>query len=149
MAQSKCMDLRALLASALPAQRIEALARRSGVLRRRRKVDPVAWLWTLVLGFGTGRVRTLAGLRRSYERATDESLVPSAFCDRFTVATVGFLRAVVSDLCADFQNADARLRAQPICSAPVRARCCKPSTIRHRFPVTSLAIRWRCRATTC
>ena len=71
------MDLRALLASALPEQQIEALARRSGVLRRRRKVDPMAWLWTLVLGFGTGRVRTLAGLRRGYERAPHSSLVPS------------------------------------------------------------------------
>ncbi len=109
MAQGKCMDLRALLASALPTQRIEVLARRSGVLRRRRKVDPMAWLWTLVLGFGTGRVRTLAGLRRSYERATDESLVPSAFYDRFTLATVRFLRAVVAELCADFERTDARL----------------------------------------
>ena len=35
--------------------------------------------------------------------------MPSAFYDRFTVATVRFLRAVVSDLCADFQNADAHL----------------------------------------
>ena len=103
------MDLRALLASALPEQRIVTLARRSGVLRRLRKVEPMAWLWTLVLGFGTGRVRTLAGLRRSYERATDESLVPSAFYDRFTLATVRFLRAVVGELCADFEQTDARL----------------------------------------
>jgi hypothetical protein len=69
------------------------------MVRRRRKVDPSAMLWTLALGFGTGRERTLAGLRRMYQRATGTSLVPSAFYDRFTPELVRFLRRVVGELC--------------------------------------------------
>ena len=109
MAQSQSMDLRALLASALSREVVERLARETGVLRRRRKVEPMAWLWTLVLGFGTGRVRSLAGLRRSYQRASGESLVPSAYYDRFSTATVRFLRAVVRELCAGFVAREGRL----------------------------------------
>ena len=41
-------------------------------------------LWRVLLGFGTGRERTLAGVRRTYERVTGKSLVPSSFYDRFT-----------------------------------------------------------------
>ena len=103
------MDIRALRSSTLPEDRIVALARRSGMLRRLRTVEPMAWLWTLVLGFGTGRLRTPAGPRRSDERATDSSLVPSAFYDRFSMATVRFLRAEVGDLCVDVERAVARL----------------------------------------
>ena len=41
-------------------------------------------LWTVLLGFGTGRERPLAGLQRTYERVTGKSLVPSSFYDRFS-----------------------------------------------------------------
>ena len=109
MARDQCMNLRALLASALPQEVVERLARETGVLRRRRKVEPMAWLWTLVLGFGTGRTRSIAGLRRSYQRASGESLVASAFYDRFTASTVRFLRAIASELCAGFIEREGRL----------------------------------------
>ena len=42
-------------------------------------VDVVALVYSLVLGFASGDRRTLAGLRRAYERATGTSLVASAF----------------------------------------------------------------------
>ena len=40
-------------------------------MKRQRKIDPVSFFWTLVLGFGTGIERMIADLRRAYELATD------------------------------------------------------------------------------
>ncbi|MGH9750819.1 MAG: hypothetical protein ACRD6R_12955 [Candidatus Polarisedimenticolia bacterium] len=45
---------------------MNVLARQSGLVRRRRKLDPMEMFWTVVLGFGAGRVRALAGMRRAY-----------------------------------------------------------------------------------
>ena len=87
------------MTSLLPRARLEQLALESGMMRRRRKVDPMAMVWTLTLGFGAGAERTLAGLRRVYQRATGTSLAPSAFCDRFTPELVRFLRCIVGELC--------------------------------------------------
>ena len=99
MARAKSIGIRETLTSVLPRAELERLPCESGMVRRRRKVDPSAMLWTLALGFGTGRERTLAGLRRMYQRATGTSLVPSAFYDRFTPELVRFLRRVVGELC--------------------------------------------------
>ncbi len=98
MARSKSIGIRETLTSLLPRAEFERLARESTMLKRRRKVDPSAMLWTLVLGFGSGGERTLAGLRRAYQRVTGMALVPSAFYDRFTPELVRFLRAVVATL---------------------------------------------------
>jgi IS4 transposase len=86
------------LTSLIPTQRLNFLARLSGLLRRRRKVDPKALFWTLVLGFGAGHVRSLAGLRRSYQKSTGATLVPSAFYDRLTPSLAVFFRYVVEEL---------------------------------------------------
>ena len=67
VARVKFIGIRETLTSLLPKAEIERLARESGAMRRRRKVDPSAMFWCVVLGFGTGSERTLAGLRRSYE----------------------------------------------------------------------------------
>ncbi|MCC7411852.1 MAG: IS4 family transposase [Gammaproteobacteria bacterium] len=99
MARAKSIGIREALTSVLPRAHLERLARESGMIRRRRKVDPMAMVWTLALGFGTGGERTLAGLRRVYQRATGTSLVPSAFYDRFTPELVRFLRCIVGELC--------------------------------------------------
>ena len=99
MARDKFIGIRETLTSVLPRAELERLAFESGMVRRRRKVDPSAMVWTLALGFGTGRERTLAGLRRMYQRATGTSLAPSAFYDRFTPELVRFLRRVVGELC--------------------------------------------------
>lgn len=99
VARAKSIGIRETLTSLLPRAELEHLAYESGMVLRRRKVEPSAMLWTLVLGFATGRERSLAGLRRMYQRATGTSLVPSAFYDRFTPELVRFLRAVVGELC--------------------------------------------------
>lgn len=86
-------EVEQLLTDLFPAAWLRETAREVGFVRRIRKIDPVAFFWVLVLGFGTGAQRTLAGLRRGYESVTAKTLVPSAFYDRFTPACVAFLRA--------------------------------------------------------
>ena len=98
------------MTSFLPAEEIERLARKSGALRRRRKVEPAAMFWCLVLGFGAGPERTLAGLRRSYARATGELLVPSAFYDRFTRELARMFRAALAQLLAAMAVRETRYR---------------------------------------
>jgi putative transposase len=98
VARTKSIGIRETLTSLLPREELEQLARESAMVKRRRKVDPVAMLWTLALGFSSGGERTLAGLRRAYQRVTGTALVPSAFYDRFTPELVRFLRAVVCAL---------------------------------------------------
>jgi hypothetical protein len=52
------------------------------VVLRDRKVKALALFWTLVLGFGAGGERTLAGLRRHFEQASGVSTLSnsSGFC---------------------------------------------------------------------
>lgn len=98
MARGQSIGIRHVLRSFLPQQLLARLAAEASVGQRRRKVRVHALFWTLVLGFGAGRERTLAGLRRAYERATRTTLVPSAFYDRFTPQLAHFLRVVAVHL---------------------------------------------------
>ena len=97
MARPKCIGVRETLTTLLPKAEIERLAHKIGAVRRRRKVDASAMLWSVLLGFGTGRERTLAGVRRTYERVTGKSLVPSLFYDRFTKELARMFRAVLKE----------------------------------------------------
>lgn len=74
-----------------PDHLIATWARDTGVVQRRRKVDPVILFWVVVCGFTVGGERTLAGLRRAYHRVADE-LAPSSFYKRFTPALAEFFR---------------------------------------------------------
>ena len=108
MARVKFIGIRETLTSLLPKAQLQRMARESGAMRRRRKVDPSAMFWCVVLGFGTGAERTLAGLRRSYERATGKSLVPSSFYDRFTPGLARMFRAVLAQLMNKLASSDVR-----------------------------------------
>ena len=70
------------------------------MVRRRRKLDPVAMLWTLTFGFGAGRNRSLASLRRVYQRVTGTLLAASSFHARFTPELVRFVSGVLEALIA-------------------------------------------------
>ena len=96
MARTKSIGIRKTLARLLPRRQLQRLADEAGLTKRKRKVRVHALFWTLVLGFGSGRERTIAGLRRAYQKATGCQLVPSAFYDRFTPALVRLLRAVAT-----------------------------------------------------
>jgi len=94
MARRKSTPLRTALSRMFPKALLQRLARETGAVRRRRKVDPVKLFWVVVLSLGSGGERTFADLRRSYERVTGEQLSASSFYNRFTPAFTGFLRAV-------------------------------------------------------
>ena len=83
MTRVECIGIRETLASLLPKAEAGRPARESGAMRRRRKVDVRARPWSVSSGFGAGRERTLAGIRRARERVTGESGVPSSFHGRF------------------------------------------------------------------
>ena len=72
------------LASSLPRDHVEATARRLEVVKRKRKVDIVALVWTLVLGFQAGTQRTIDALRTTYQTATGDTLERSSFYARLT-----------------------------------------------------------------
>jgi putative transposase len=109
MARRKTIGVKKILASAIPRSTLTQLANEVGLVQRVRKVDVHAFFWTLVLGFGTGRERTLAGLRRAYKFATGVRLVPSAFYDRFTPALAKLLKLVVGRLLGEAVGAKGQL----------------------------------------
>jgi hypothetical protein len=80
----------------LPPDRVRQLAKETGMVRRERKVDAVAMLWVLLLGFGVRLQRTLASLKHGYEIFTRTTLRDSSWYERFTPEFVTFLRAYVA-----------------------------------------------------
>jgi len=85
-----------VLKALFPDDELEALARETKVIERKRKIEIVPLFWTLVLGFGVGAVRRIVELRRAYARQTHETLASSSFHDRFTPQLVKFLKACLA-----------------------------------------------------
>ena len=96
--EMKVSEVQDVLSSVLPSERLWALSRETGFIQRKRKIDPVAFIWTLVLGFCVGDTRELSGLRRFYEKHTGQTLVPSSFYERFTSQLVEFLKALLGEV---------------------------------------------------
>jgi len=80
------------LSSLLPEDRVRELAKSTGLIRRERKIDPVAILWVLVLGFGVRLQTDLAALNREYRRRTGVELSDGSWYERFTPQLSAFLR---------------------------------------------------------
>lgn len=110
MARLQSIGIRQQLTSLISTRMLNVLASYAGMAKRRRKVEPAALFWTIVLGFGTGRQRSLAGLRRSFQKSTGARLVPSAFYDRFTPELARFFRLVVEELLSGVEAAHSQLR---------------------------------------
>jgi putative transposase len=102
--------IRAAIGSVLAGAHINALGRALGVVKRQRKMCLPAFVGALVLGFAAGAQRSLAGMRRAYERCTGQSLAPSAFYARFTGELVQLLRRLVEDTMAELQQHAPKLR---------------------------------------
>jgi putative transposase len=105
MSDRQSTRVRETLKSLFSDQRLNALARATEFVQRQRKVKPVAFFWTLVLGFGVGSTRKISGLRRAYQRSTGTTLVPSSFYDRFNDRLVEFLKEAVEHALGEFQLA--------------------------------------------
>lgn len=96
---AKTESLKDTLQSCFSEEWLRETASTTGLVKRRSKVEIVAFFWTLVLGFGTGTYRSLAELRRSFESSTGVEIVPSTFYDRFTPTLCVFLKKAVAQVC--------------------------------------------------
>jgi putative transposase len=96
MARAKPIAIRKILGRLFPATVLMTMAVASGAVKRVRQVKPAALFWSVVLGFGVGGERTIAGLRRAYERATGQTIEESSFYDRFSDGFVKMLKAAVT-----------------------------------------------------
>lgn len=92
MARRKSTPLRTALSRMFPAAVLRRVAVATGFVRRYRRVDPIALFWVLTLTLGGRDGRSLADLRRSYQRVTGRSLSASSFYNRFTPALSQFLK---------------------------------------------------------
>jgi len=78
-----------------PSELLREYAKTSNLIKRERKVDPVAMFWVLTLSFGVKLQRSLASLKRQYERNTKVTLSESSWYERFTPELVKFLKLCV------------------------------------------------------
>lgn len=97
MARPKSIPIRAELVKLFPAARLRGLAKRAGAVVRERKVNPVTLFWSVILGFGSGRERNLAGLRRAYERSSGQRIEESSFYNRFNAGLAKMFRLVFAE----------------------------------------------------
>jgi IS4 transposase len=84
------------LCELFPPEWLRDKARETGLIKRERKIDPVIIFWALAIGYGTHLQRTLASLKRNYERASKQILRDSSWYYRFTPELVAFLRECVA-----------------------------------------------------
>lgn len=83
------------LAAMYPTDWVEQTARETGLIKRERKVSPVAMLWVLTLSYGVELERSLAALKRAYRTKTGTTLSDSSWEDRFSPELVRFFKACV------------------------------------------------------
>jgi IS4 transposase len=79
----------------IPEKWLHSLARETGAVKRHRKVDIYDFFWTLLLGFGETQERSLAGLRRVFEKVTGIAIEESSFYGRFTVSLCKLMKQVL------------------------------------------------------
>ena len=89
---------RDLLTSVLPDDFIEIRAEEVEAVERDRKVDIVALVWTLVLGWPAAAERTLASLRRAYMWAAGHEIARSSFYDRLSPDLLALMRSCLEGL---------------------------------------------------
>ena len=97
MAQHNNNHIRGALASLFPAKRIRKLARECRAVQRKRKVDIVALVLSLVYGFASSKRRSLTAFRRAYEKSTRTRIAPSAFYARLSGGLVKLLQQLLLD----------------------------------------------------
>jgi len=96
MARGRSSDIRRELRKVIPEALVNELARKAGAVLRQRRVRIYDLVWVLVLGFAVGRKRSLAGLRRRYERVTGQNIEESSFYKRFSPGLVRLMKMLLS-----------------------------------------------------
>jgi hypothetical protein len=88
-----------------PEAEVDRLARETGFLQHHRKLDPVAFLYSLALEVGPEIERSLEELRHTYNTRTDDPLLSyGGFYERFTPELVEFLHQAVLLALARFRH---------------------------------------------
>jgi IS4 transposase len=98
VARGKSIGIRKQLTSIISTRRLKAIAAKAGVVQRKRKVEVPGLFWTIVLGFGAGVERSIAGLRRAYAKSTGVTMSRSGFHKRFTLPLLAFFKEVVTGM---------------------------------------------------
>jgi len=70
-------------------------AKRTNFIKRERKIHPEVFFWVISLGYGVSLQRTLAGIKRMYEKARNNTISDSSWYYRFTPELVAFLHECV------------------------------------------------------
>ena len=78
-----------------PEEWLRETARETYLIKRERKIDPTIMFWVLTLSFGVRLQRTLASLKRQYEKEANTKLSDSSWFYRFTPELVEFLHQCV------------------------------------------------------
>jgi IS4 transposase len=102
--------IRDAIGSVLDRRAIHKLAREVGVVKRQRKLSVVAFVGAVALGFVSGSHRSLAGMRRTYERCTGQALAASGFYTRFTTEMVQLFKRLVENVMAGLQQHSPQLK---------------------------------------
>lgn len=96
MARERSSAIRRELRKVIPEATVSRLARETGAVQRQRLVRIYELVLVLVLGFSIGRKRTIAGLRRAYERETGQTIEESSFYNRFTPGLARLLKMLLA-----------------------------------------------------
>ena len=91
-----------------PCEKIEQFARETGFARRERKVNPIAFLWVLVLGFGVELHRHLQEFKEGYVQRTDLPASYPGFYLRFTPELSKFLKRCLEYALAELAHDSGR-----------------------------------------
>jgi len=110
MTRPAVTHIRDSLTSLISPQLIRRRARSLGVVKRQRKVDVVALVYALVLGFERGAKRSLASFRRAYCSSTGVTLAPSAFYGRFTPELAELMKQLTTHAFEHLNEGTSRLQ---------------------------------------
>lgn len=110
MARGISSTIRDELRRVMPESFVNTKARETGAVKRQRVVKIFPFVWNLVLGFTSGDKRTLAGLRRTYEKTTGQTIEESSFYNRFTPELVALLKIILVRALDEFVGVGRALR---------------------------------------
>lgn len=95
MTHNPSVSIRRTLCKLLPPELIQSVAATSGAFCRIRKIEPVPFVWCLILGSMIGRVRQISTLRRVFESVTGVLVEESSYYARFTPALATMLQGLL------------------------------------------------------